>query len=270
MLLENLQLYRFLLLAQLRSALQYRVSFVLDIFSTSLITVTEFAAFVLVFSRFAGLGDWSLLEIMFLYGMVEFAFGLTDMIFDGFDSPTFSAHIRKGTLDQFLLRPANLLIQIFGSSLSFRRIGRVLLGVGIFGYALMNNPQVWQLEKILYLPLVVFGMGLYFGALFLIGASITILTVDSTDAMNLFTYGGKDMMSYPMNIYADWLRILFTFLFPVTLVNYYPALFFLGKPDPFGLPSFMPFLAPLAGMLMFFVALQFWKFGLTHYQSAGN
>jgi ABC-2 type transport system permease protein len=270
MLLENLVLYRFLLLAQLRSTLQYRVSFILDVLGTSLVTILEFAAFALIFSRFQGLGGWSLLEIMFLYGMVEFAFGLTDMVFDGFDSPTFSQHIRKGTLDQFLLRPANLMIQIFGSSISFRRIGRVILGAGIFGYALLHNPQIWQLEKILYLPLVILGMNLYFGALFLVGAAITIFTTDSTDAMNLFTYGGKDMMSYPMNIYADWLRIMFTFLFPVALVNYYPALFFLGKPDPFGLPSFMPFLAPVAGFMMFLLALQFWKFGLKHYQSAGN
>ncbi len=270
MLLENLRLYRFLLLAQLRSALQYRISFVLDVLSTSLVTITEFAAFALVFSKFAGLGGWNLLEIMFLYGLVEFAFGLTDMVFDGFDSPTFSQHIRKGTLDQFLLRPANLMIQIFGSSLSFRRIGRVILGAGIFGYALIHNPQVWSLEKILYLPVVVLGLNLYFGALFLLGASITIFTVDSTDAMNLFTYGGKDMMSYPMSIYSDWVRIMFTFLFPVALLNYYPALYFLGKPDPFGFPSFMPFLAPVAGLVMFLLAIKFWQFGLKHYQSAGT
>jgi ABC-2 type transport system permease protein len=265
-----MRLYRFLLLAQLRSALQYRVSFVLDVLSTSLVTITEFAAFVLVFSRFDGLGSWTLVEIVFLYGMVEFTFGLTDMIFDGFDSPTFSAHIRKGTLDQFLLRPANLMIQIFGSSLSFRRIGRVLFGASILGYALVHNPQVWQQGKILYLPLVMLGMGLYFGALFLIGATITIFTVDSTDAMNLFTYGGKDMMSYPMNIYSDWIRIMFTFLFPVALLNYYPALYFLGKPDPFGFPNFMPFLAPIAGLIMFLIAFLSWQFGLKHYQSAGT
>ena len=270
MIFENLRLYRFLLLAQLRSALQYRVSFILDLLSTSLVTVTEFAAFALVFSQFQGLGGWSLVEIMFLYGMVEFAFGLTDMVFDGFDSPTFAQYIRKGTLDQFLLRPANLMLQIFGSSLSFRRIGRVLLGAGIFGYAFLHNPQVWQLEKMLYLPLVLFGMALYFGGLFLVGASITIWTVDSTDAINLLTYGGKEMMSYPMSIYSDWLRVVFTFLFPVALLNYYPALFFLGKPDPFGLPSFMPFLAPVAGLMAFLLALSFWKFGLRHYQGSGN
>ncbi len=265
-----MMLYRHLLLAQLRGAMQYRVSFVLDVLSTSLITITEFGAFALVFSRFQGLGGWSLVQIMFLYGMVEFAFGLTDMLFDGFDSPTFAQHIRKGTLDQFLLRPANLMIQIFGSSLSLRRIGRIVLGIGIFGYAVIHNPQVWQLEKLWYLPFVLIGMGLYFGGLFLVGATITIWTVDSTDAMNLFTYGGKEMMSYPMGIYSDWLRVLFTFLFPVALLNYYPALFFLGKPDPFGLPAWMPFLAPIAGFVMFLVALKFWQFGLKHYQSTGN
>jgi ABC-2 type transport system permease protein len=267
---HHLELYRRLLGAQLRGQMQYRVGFVLDVISTMMVTITEFGAFVLVFQRFPNIGGWKLEEVAFLYGMVESSFGIMDMIFAGFDPPAFAQYVRKGTLDQFLLRPSSLLVQIFGSDFTSRRIGRVLLAIGILIYAITANHIIWNLEKLLFFPFVILGMILFFGGLFMVGATITFWTVESTEAMNIFTYGGGYLMSYPMNIYSDWLRTFFTFVVPAIFLNYYPALFFLEKPDPFFMPYFAHFLAPIVGLLVFMVSVQFWKFGLTHYQSTGN
>ncbi len=267
---HHLELYSRLLGAQLRSQMQYHVGFVLDLISTMFFTATEFGAFVLVFQRFPSIGGWKLEEVAFLYGMVEVSFGVMDMVFAGFDPPAFAQYIRKGTLDQFLLRPSSLLIQVFGSDFTLRRIGRIALAVGILVYAFNNNQIVWNLEKLLYFPFVILGMILFFGGMFMIGATITFWTVESTEAMNIFTYGGGYLMSYPMNIYSDWLRKIFTFVIPAIFLNYYPALFFLERPDPFGMPYFVHFLAPVVGFLVFFLSVQFWKFGLMHYQSTGN
>jgi ABC-2 type transport system permease protein len=78
------------------------------------------------------------------------------------------------------------------------------------------------------------------------------------------------MMSYPMNIYPEWMRVVFTFILPAALMNFYPALYVLDKPDPFGLPKDIAFLSPVAGAAMFGLALAFWRFGLKHYQSTGT
>ena len=73
-----------------------------------------------------------------------------------------------------------------------------------------------------------------------------------------------------MHIYGDWLRRLFTYVVPAAFLNYYPALYFLGKPDPFGLPAFASFLSPVAGGLVFLGAMRFWRFGLAYYASTGS
>jgi ABC-2 type transport system permease protein len=267
---HHLELYARLLGAQLRSQMHYRVGFVLDVISTMLFTVTEFGAFVLVFQRFPRIGGWKLEEVAFLYSMVEFSFGVMDMIFAGFDPPAFAQYIRKGTLDQFLLRPSSLLVQIFGSDFTLHHIGRVMLAIGILVYAITANHIIWNLEKAVFFPFVILGMILFFGGLFMVGATITFWTVESSEAMNIFTYGGWYLMSYPMNIYSDWLRKIFTFVVPAIFLNYYPALFFLEKPDPFQMPYFAHFIAPIVGVVVFWLSVQFWKFGLTHYQSTGN
>ena len=267
---HTLGAYRRLLGAQVRSQLQYRTSFVLDLLATMLITLTEFGAIALVFERFGDIQGWTLSEVAFLYGLVELSFGLMDTVFAGFDPARFGQEVRKGTFDRLLLRPLPVTWQVLGSDVTLRRLGRVALGIGIFTLALNLNPLVWSVGKLLYLPLVILGMVLFFGGLFIIGSTMTFWTVESFEAMNILTYGGSYLISYPMSIYQEWLRRFFTFVVPAIFLNYYPALYFLDKPDPFGFPTFASFAAPLAGGAVFVVALLFWRFGLRHYKSTGS
>jgi ABC-2 type transport system permease protein len=262
--------YGRLLGAQLRGQLHYRLSFTFDLLATMLITLTEFAALALTFERFGNIAGWTLGEVAFLYGLLEFSFGCMDMLFSGFDPLTFGQKIRKGAFDQMLLRPLSITWQVFGSDLTLRHIGRIVLGIVIFVFALRLNDIDWTFAKLLYLPLVVVGMVLFFGGLFVIGSSLTFWTVESLEAMNILTYGGSFLISYPMSIYQEWLRRLFTFVIPAIFLNYYPALYFLNKPDPFHFPAFAHFLAPVAGFVVFVLALLFWRFALRHYQSTGS
>lgn len=77
-------------------------------------------------------------------------------------------------------------------------------------------------------------------------------------------------MAYPMHIYSDWMRRFFTYILPAIFLNYAPALYFLDKPDPLGLPPFAAFLAPLAGLGTLLAAALFWQFGMRHYKSTGT
>jgi ABC-2 type transport system permease protein len=140
----------------------------------------------------------------------------------------------------------------------------------ILGAALALTDVRWTMGKILYLPVVVVSNVSFFGGLFVVGATITFWTVESIEVINILTYGGSEMISYPMHIYRDWMRRFFTFVVPAIFLNYYPALYFLDKPDPFNLPSFAPFLAPVAGVGTLTVALLFWRLGIRYYTSTGS
>jgi ABC-2 type transport system permease protein len=197
-----------------RSQIQYRFSFAVDLLATAVITLLEFASIALVFSTFGTLGGWTLGELAFLYGLVEISFGLMDLVFSGFDPPAFGNAVRLGRFDQLLLRPVGITAQVMGSAFSLRRIGKVALGLLIFRLALQTTAIDWTAAKVAYLPLVVFGMVAFFGGLFILGASITFWTVESIEAVNILTYGGQHMISHPMHIYQDWLRRFFTFVVP--------------------------------------------------------
>jgi len=265
-----LSLYRRLVSYEIRSQLQYRVPFLLDSLASFMGTAIGFATLVLILQRFDNVAGWDLGEVAFLYGTVELAFGIMDMLFSGFDPANFGIRVRLGTFDQMLLRPVSVTLQVFASNLQMRRIGRILQGGLALAVALSLVDVQWTVIKLLYLPVIELSMVAFFGGLFIIGATITFWTVESIEAINVLTYGGTEMMAYPMSIYPAWMRRFFTFIVPAIFLNYYPALYFLDKSDPLNLPGWMSFLSPVAGLAVLLAGLAFWNYGIRHYQSTGT
>ncbi|MBN1878210.1 MAG: ABC-2 family transporter protein [Anaerolineae bacterium] len=266
----SFSIYRRLISASIRSQMQYRAAFWLDLLSVIIGTASAFGTLALILQRFEHIAGWTLAEIAFLYGTVETAFGSMDLIFSGFDPGFFGQRIRRGTFDQILLRPVNITVQVLGSEFTLRRLARIFQGAVVLGLALLWNEVHWTLLKVIFLPIIVGGLICFFGALFIIGSTITFWTVQSVEVVNIFTYGGVEMMSYPMSIYNKWLRRFFTYIIPAIFLNYYPALYILDKPDPFHMPAFAPFLCPVVGFGMMTIALTFWNFGIQYYQSTGT
>ena len=267
---RQFSLYLRLISIQLRSQMQFRASFWTDVMTTGLLNFSYFFSTYLVLQRFGSIAGWTIAEMAFLYGMIEISFGAMDMIFSGFDPDSFSRFIRQGLLDQVLLRPISVAVQVFGSAFVLRRLGRITQGALVLAFALVNLPVHWTPLKVGLLPVMWVSQIMAMGALFMAGSTLTFWTVQRVEAINILTYGGVEVMSYPMTIYPRWMRVFFTYLIPFIFLNYYPALFILGKPDPLGLPAFTPFLAPLVGGAMLFLASRFWRLGLSHYQSTGT
>jgi ABC-2 type transport system permease protein len=192
----NLSIYGRLIAIQIRSQMQYRVAFALDVLATFITMLLFFVSLALVFERFGDVAGWTLGEVAFLWGLVEMGFGLMDLVFGGFDPGTFGQRVRRGQFDQLLLRPIQITLQVLGDRFILRRLGRIVQGVAIFVVALRLADIQWTPEKLLYLPLVILGLFGFFGGLFVIGSTITFWTVDSIEVMNILTYGGSEMMHY--------------------------------------------------------------------------
>jgi ABC-2 type transport system permease protein len=264
------RLYLRLIAIQLRAQLEYRLSFVFDLVTTGLVNGVYFLTLAAVMSRFGSIGGWQLGDVAFLFGLVEAAFATMDMLFSGFDPDVFSQHVRRGTFDLMLLRPLSLPLQVFTSEFVLRRLGRIVQGVIVLGLGLSLANVVWSPAKLVYLLVVFLSTVAFFGGLFVIGAALCFWTVQSLEVINIFTYGGSELLAYPMHIYGDWLRRFFTFVVPGALVTYYPALYLLDKPDPLGFPAIMRFLAPVAGGGVLALAFAFWQLGVRRYTSTGS
>lgn len=266
----SIKILKHLLHQQIRSQRQYPVSFILEVLSSALILGFYFFAFALILQRFGSIGGWTIGEVAFIWGITEFSFGTMDMLFSGFDYDAFGPMIRKGQFDQLLLRPINITVQVLGSRFVLRRLGRMMEGLIILFYGISMISINWTVVKVLYIPILIISQVLFFGSLFIIGATTTFWTMERLEILNIFTYGGSEIMSYPMHIFPRPIRLIFTFLVPAIFMSYFPAVYILDKSDPLNAPRIVSFLAPLIAILMLWLALQFWHYGIKNYQSTGS
>jgi ABC-2 type transport system permease protein len=95
-------------------------------------------------------------------------------------------------------------------------------------------------------------------------------TGQAVEFANIFTYGGTEMISYPLEIYVDWFRKLFIFVVPLAFVSYFPALYLLDKPDPLGFPRWFAFLTPPVSGGVLALSMMLWHHGVQRYQGTGS
>ena len=76
---ESVVLWRRLIGAQVRSQLQYRMSFALDVVGAFLISFIDFLAVLVIFHNVHQLGAWSVREVALLYAFSSISFALTDL-----------------------------------------------------------------------------------------------------------------------------------------------------------------------------------------------
>lgn len=267
---DALRLYRRLVAAQLRSQMQYKVSFLLGAFAVFLGTVIDFLAILILFARFDSLGGWKLPEVALLYGLVNLPFALVHLLADGLED--FQSIVRPGAFDQILTRPRTALLQVLGSRFPLRQLGRLASAGLALGLALhwLDAVARWGISEWAFMLLTVAGGMAFFSGVVLLSATACFWTVESIEVANIVTYGGTEMASYPMHIFAAWLRRTFTYILPLAFVNYYPALWLLGRQPPAGLPDLSPFLALPVCLWTLSLGLLAWRFGVRHYFSTGS
>ncbi len=265
---DALVLYRRLLGAQLRSQLQYRASFALDVAGAFLISFVDFLAVVVIFHNVPRLSVWSIHEVAFLYAMSAISFALTDVVIGYLD--VFPQRIRDGSFDILLIRPRSTLFQVVTSELSLRKIGKLLQGAVVLVYALGGVNIDWSVGRAVVLALMVPSGALIFGAVWIAGSCLAFWSTEGGEFTNGFTYGGQFLAQYPIDIYGAWLRRFLAYLVPMAFVCYFPALYILGKDDPLGLPRVLQFLSPVVAVTAACVAGSMWRAAVRRYRSTGS
>jgi ABC-2 type transport system permease protein len=254
--------------AKIRSGWQYRTSFWLFLLSQTLVMCLDFAVILSIFTKVDSLGGWSGLEVALLYGLSGVGFGMADTFVSAVENA--SRHIQAGTFDLFLLRPVSPLLHLTASEFELRRIGRVLQPLIVLVGTLFLLEVDWTSSRVLLVPVTLAAGTVIFSAVWVATAAASFWTVEGQEMGNAFTYGGNLATQYPLDVLADWLKHLFTFIFPLAFVAYVPASEIVGKPTPLGLPDWMVWSPPIVALVAALVSLAIWRTAVRHHQSTGS
>ena len=266
---DALKLYGHLIGVSIRSQMQYRVSFLLMSLGHFVTTGVEVFGIWALFARFGGLSTWTLPQVAFFYGVVNISFAFTDALARGFD--LFGAQfVKTGNFDRLLLRPRSTVLQLAGHEFTLFRVGRLLQGVIVLGWACHALTLDWNAARVALLAFTLVATFLFFYGLVILGAVMSFWTTESLEIMNTLTYGGVETAQYPLAIYQKYFQRFFTFVIPLGMVTYFPILAILGIDDPLGSTRTMQTIAPAAGFVFFAITLLVWRIGVRHYTSTGS
>ncbi len=264
----SLGVWRHLVGARIRADWQYRTSFFLFLLSQTAVACMDLAVVASIFSQVDSLAGWSGAEVALLFGLSGVPFGLADLTISQVESA--SRHIKAGTFDLFLLRPVPALLHLSASEFALRRAGRVLQPAVVLVIALVVAPIDWSVETVALLLVTLVSGTLIFGSVWVVTSSIAFWTVESQEVANAFTYGGSLATSYPIDLFATWMRRLLTFLVPLAFVAYFPAARMLGRDQPLGLPSSVAWATPFVAIASVLAARAVWALAVRHHRSTGS
>ncbi|MET0902614.1 MAG: ABC-2 family transporter protein [Acidimicrobiales bacterium] len=264
----DLRVWRRLVGARIRADWQYRTSFFLFLLSQTLVACLDLAVVAAIFAQVNTLGGWTGVEVALLFGLSGIAFGLADLLISQVENA--SRHIKAGTFDMFLLRPLPPLVHLSASEFALRRVGRVLQPLVVLIGALVLAPIEWSPETALLVPVTLVSGTVIFGSVWVATSSISFWTVDSQEVANAFTYGGQLATSYPIDLLAQWLRRLLTFIVPLAFVAYFPAARLLDKEQPLGVTSAIAWATPVVAVLAVLAARAVWRLAVRHHRSTGS
>lgn len=211
----------------LNSQLQYRASFILSFISQFIVFFGYYFTILCLFDNFSNIKGFTLYEVLLTFSIIQFGFAFCETFFRGMD--VFDELIISGNFDKLLLRPRNIMFQVFTEKMSLVRIARLLQALIILIIALVKINIDWDIYKIITVIFMLMSSILIFLGIFILAASYCFVTVKGLEVRNVFTDGGKHMAQYPIGIFKKGFKFIFTFIIPYGFVNYYPLLYILGK-----------------------------------------
>ncbi|MBN1206525.1 MAG: ABC-2 family transporter protein [Myxococcaceae bacterium] len=252
---------------QLRSssllAMQYRGDFLLEGLISIFWTFTALAPLFVVYQGRKAIAGWSFEEALLVVGW----FTLLQGVLEGAITPSLNGvvdHIRKGTLDFVLLKPADAQFLVSTTRFLPWRATNILTGMVIFIYAFHQMGRGPSLPGLLA-ALVLLGTStllLYSMWILTVSAAFFVVRVDN---LTYFFQSIFDAARWPSSVFKGALSVVFTFIIPLALMTTFPAQAMLGR-----LPL-QALVAAVAGAIAFaFLSRKVWLRSIGHYTSASS
>lgn len=248
---------------QVRSAMEYKTSFILTAMGQFLVSFNAFLGILFMFDRFHGVKGFTFSEVLLCFSIVLMQFSLAECFARGFDG--FASILSNGGFDRIMVRPRNEILQVLGTRIELTRLGRMLQAVILFVYGIVKSEVSWNGSRILtVIFMLIGGIAVFFG-IFLIYAALCFFTLEGLEFMNVLTDGAREHGKYPISIYGKKVLLFCTFVVPYALIQYYPLLYLLGKSD-----NWWYGVLPLLACFFLVFCFLFWRFGIRHYKSTGS
>jgi ABC-2 type transport system permease protein len=225
--LRYLRLLGIQLRASTAVAMQYRLDFVVQGGLALFWTSWSLVPLLVIFGKRADVAGWTFDEALVVVGW----FMVMKGVLEGAVNPSLASvveHIRKGTLDFVLLKPADAQFLVSTQKFQPWRMVDVLGGVALFTVAFRRLGR-WPTAGHVLAAALLLGCAaliLYSLWILVVSAAFFVVKVDNLSYLFVSIF---DAARWPADVFRGVLRAVFTFVIPLAIMTTLPARALLGK-----------------------------------------
>ncbi len=240
---------------------QYRSNFWVNLFQSLLTIGMSLGGLAVIFQHTDTVGGWQPHELVGLVGVYYIMAGLIAAIIQP-SMETFLQDVREGTLDFVLTKPEDAQLLVSIRRVSIWGVLTILLGFIVLALALAQQPTTLTVGQVVIFGLTLLLAGVIVYSFYLILATFAFWFIKVDNILVIFD-SMYQAARWPVGIYPPLLRLILTFLVPITFAVTVPAEAALGRITSNSLVG-----ALVLAITIFTVARLFWRYGIRNYAGA--
>lgn len=243
--------------------MQYRADFIVGLVLSAFWTSSALVPLFVLFGDRQSVLGWTWAEALLVVGWFNLLKGVQSAIIQ----PSMQLaveHVRKGTLDFVLIKPADAQFLVSCGRFDFNRLSDTVVGVAILAFGLAHlgrlpSPLAFLQTILLFVCAVAI---LY--SIWVMVMSLAFLFVKVDNLTYLFS-SIYDVARWPSSVFRGVFSFVFTFVLPLALMTTYPALALLER------IASSQIAGAVGGAVFFLTASRMvWKAAIARYTSAGG
>jgi len=249
--------------ASLQTSMQYRVEFLVQGAMAFFWMAWAVVPLLVVFGKRDSVAGWNFDQALVVLGWFLAMKG----VLEGAVNPSLASvveHIRKGTLDLVLLKPADAQFLVSTAKFAPWHVVDVAAGVGVVVWAFSRMgrwPAAAEVAAAGLLTLSAIAV-LYSLWILVVSAAFFVVKVDNLSFLFLSIF---DAARWPVSVFTGFWRVVFTVVVPLALMTTFPAEALLGRMG-FGAATLA-----VAGSLAFVASARVvWLRAIARYTSASS
>ena len=247
---------------------QYRLAFINNIFAQFFAYMVTFFNLSILLKNIRFLGGWSIDEILLLWALNVFSYGIAGMFFyNGCNA--LEGQIQNGEIDIFYTQPKSLFWNFMFRNISPIFIFHICFSVCFLVYTICNLKIEWSIKKSFYFIILLICAVCIQACVMIAFASSSFKIIKAGNVVSTAIYGLRNFITYPVSIYGKGIKMILTFFIPYAFVSYYPALYILDRYETL-FDSVMVNLEPLIVCIIIICTSRIWRNGTYVYRGTGT
>lgn len=204
--------------ANLQSAMEYRASFLTQMFGMMLNNGIYFLVWVIFFDRFQDVRGWGVTDMYVTFGITASAFGLVSILFG--NAFNLGDIITRGRLDYYLSLPKPVLLHALASR-------TISSGVGDFLYGFLSFAAsgLMSAESFLRFVLAILLSATVFAAFLILVQSLAFWIGNASNLSMMAVNAMITFAIYPITLFDNTAKLILFTLVPAALMGALPASF---------------------------------------------